>query len=201
MTVHLIHGIHATEPGGNTAKLAIYLRAMGHKVEVHSYGYAFASTSALPGWTNHLNRGRAEKCAKRIKDGDSVVCHSNGAAVTYLIQEPPLRTLKDVVLIQPALDRNAVFHNTERVLCIYNEQDDVVGLSSILPGNHWGAMGKLGPDDSHHNMEKKDALDPSLGLPLYRGHHGLFEKANIAAWATSIGSWLNNKGGENNGAT
>ena len=193
MTVHLIHGIHSTG-GGNTSKLAIYLRAMGHDVEVHSYGYAFASTSALPGWTNYLNRGRAEKCAKRIKDGDSVVCHSNGAAVAYLIQEPPLRTLKSIVLIQPALDRDAVFHNTERVLCIYNEKDDVVGLSSILPGNYWGAMGKLGPDDSHHNLETLDALAPPHGLPPYGGHLDLFGKANIAAWATSIGSWLHNKG-------
>lgn len=189
MRIHLIHGIHATR-GGNTAKLAIYLRAMGHEVEVHSYGYAFASTSALPGWTDYLNRDRAEKCAKRIKDGDSIVCHSNGAAVTYLIQEPPLRTLKNVVLIQPALDRDAVFHNTERVLCIYNEQDDVVGLSSILPGNYWGAMGKLGPDDSHHNMEKWNALAPPHGLMPYGGHIDLFKKASIAAWATTIGSWL-----------
>lgn len=193
MTIHLIHGIHATKPGGNTAKLAIYLRAMGHEVEVHAYGYAFASTSALPGWTNHLNRGRAEKIARRVKDGDSVVCHSNGAAVTYLLQEPPLRVLNSVVLIQPALDRDAMFHNTGRVLCIYNEQDDVVGLSAILPGNYWGAMGKQGPDDAHCNMEAWDSLAPPHGLMPYGGHSDLFKKENIAAWATTIGSWLNNK--------
>ena len=140
MKVHLIHGIHATG-GGNTAKLAAYLRAMGHEPVVHSYGYAFASTSLLPGWTNHLNRKRAAQLAPLIADGDSVACHSNGAAVTYCLMR--LRQLNRVVMIQPALDADLAFPNARRVLCIHNAEDDLLGLSMILPGNYWGGLGKL----------------------------------------------------------
>lgn len=191
MTVHLIHGIHATEPGGRTSKLAVYLRAMGHDVEVHSYGYAWASSSLLPGLTNHQNRKRAERIAKRIREGDSIVAHSNGCAVAYLIQEPPLRRLSSVVLIQPALDETIEFYNARRVLCIYNDEDETVGLSMILPGNYWGGMGKYGPQGE--GFEKWDAKNPPLGLPPYAGHNDLFAPCRIASWGVSIGSWLMEK--------
>lgn len=192
MKIHLIHGIHATTPGGNTAKLAVYFRAMGHEPVVHSYGYAFASTSFLPGWTNHLNRKRAAKLAPLIADGDAVCCHSNGAAVTYCLMQ--LRWLSRVVMVQPALDEDVLFPDLTRVLCIYNAFDEVVGASMILPGNYWGGMGKLGyKGPGPHNVESWDACDPPHGLPPYKGHLDMFDRKNIAAWGTTIGSWFNNR--------
>lgn len=182
MRVHLIHGIHSSH-GGNTSRLAPYFRAAGFDVMVRSYGWAFALTSGLTDW---LNTRRARRLAETIKDGDCIVCHSNGAAIAHIIQEEH-RTLAAVILINPALDNDAKFDNTGKVLVLSNDDDAVVAWSVLAPFSHWGSMGRDGYVGLASNVENCDAkLYPPEGLPPLSGHSALFDPANIEPW----GRWL-----------
>lgn len=182
MRVHLIHGIHSSH-GGNTSRLAPYFRAAGFDVMVRSYGWALALTSGLTDW---LNRRRARRLAEIIRDGDAIVCHSNGAAVAWHIQAEH-RALAAVILIQPALENDAEFDNTGRVLVLHNEDDAVVAWSVLAPFSHWGAMGRDGYIGLAGNIENCDTKHyPIYTLPALAGHSTLFEPANIGPW----GRWL-----------
>ena len=184
MRVHLIHGIHSNGVG-NTGKLAPYFRAAGFDVFARRYGWAFASPAILPGLVNWQNERRAKRLAETIADGDAIVCHSNGAAVAYCIQADH-RELSALILINPALDRDTDFHNVERVLCLHNAGDDVVGLSSALPFNHWGAMGRDGYAGSLANVVNVNCAEPPDGLPKLWGHSALFEPETLPHWGPAL---------------
>lgn len=188
MRVHLIHGIHSNGVG-NTGKLAPYFRDAGFDVFARRYGWAFASPAILPGLVNWQNERRAKRLAETIADGDAIVCHSNGAAVAYCIQADH-RELSALILINPALDRDTDFHNVERVLCLHNEGDDVVGLSAALPLNHWGMMGKTGYSGSLANVVNVNCANPPAGLPKLWGHSALFDKYNLPHWGPALAAEL-----------
>ncbi len=184
MRVHLIHGIHSNGVG-NTGKLAPAFREAGFDVFARRYGWAFASPAILPSFVNWQNQRRAKKLAETIADGDAIVCHSNGAVVSYYIQSDH-RTLSALILINPALDADTDFHNVERVLCLHNAGDDVVGLSAALPFNHWGMMGRDGYSGSLANVVNVDCAAPPDGLPKLWGHSALFEPENLRAWGAAL---------------
>lgn len=184
MRIHTIHGIHSNG-AGLTGKLAPYFRAAGFDVFVRRYGYVFATPAFIPGLLNWRNERRAKKLAEVIADGDAIVCHSNGAAVAYDIQAEH-RSLSALILINPALDRDTDFHNVERVLCLHNDGDDVVGLSAAIPFTHWGAMGKSGYAGSLANVVNVDCANPPAGLPKLWGHSALFDKYALPHWGPAL---------------
>jgi len=184
MIVHLIHGIHSSS-GGNTSKLAPFFRAAGLDVMVRSYGWAMALTSGLTDW---LNERRARRLAENIENGDSIVCHSNGAAVAWHIQSEH-RLLDTLILINPALDADIEFHNVSRVIVVHNAGDDVVAWSVLAPFSHWGSMGRDGYTGNQSHVTNVDAANPPNGLPVLHGHSALFEPAVITQW----GVWLVNQ--------
>jgi hypothetical protein len=179
--VHLIHGIHSSH-GGNTSRLAPYIRAAGFEVMVRAYGYALALTSGLTDW---LNTRRATKLADAIRDGDAIICHSNGAAVAWHVQADH-RMLSAVILVNPALDRDAPFDNTGKVLCVHNGGDDVVGWSALAPFSHWGPAGRDGLDGSQPNARNINAGTPPPGLPSLCGHSALFDPAALPYWGPHL---------------
>lgn len=181
MRVHLIHGIHSSH-GGNTSRLAPYFRTVGFEVMVRSYGWAMALTSGLTDW---LNVRRAARLAESIKDGDAIICHSNGAAVAWHIQAEH-RMLSGLILVNPALDRDTEFDNTARVLCCHNAGDAVVGWAELAPFSHWGSMGRDGYAGTQPNVANIDAADPPPGLPKLWGHSALFEPEAIKLWGPEL---------------
>lgn len=184
MRVHLIHGIHSNGVG-NTGKLAPYFRDGGFDTFARTYGYAWASPAFLPGLVDWQNQRRAKRLAETIADGDAIVCHSNGAAVSHWIQAEH-RELSAVILINPALDRDTDFHNVARVLCLHNAGDDVVGLSSVIPFSAWGAMGRDGYAGSLANVVNVDCANPPKGLPKLWGHSALFEPEKLLHWGPAL---------------
>lgn len=181
MRIHLIHGIHSSH-GGNTSRLAPYFRAAGFGVMVRSYGWALALTSGLTDW---LNTRRAARLAETIKDGDAIVCHSNGAAVAWHIQAEH-RTLSALILVNPALDRETEFNNVGQVLCVHNAGDAVVGWAELAPFSHWGSMGRDGYAGTAANVTNLDAAVPPGDLPKLWGHSALFEAEALAQWGPAL---------------
>lgn len=184
MRVHLIHGIHSNGVG-NTGKLAPYFRDAGFDVFARRYGWAFASPAILPGLVDWQNQRRAKRLAETIADGDAIICHSNGAAVAWYIQAEH-RELSALILVNPALDRDADFHNVTRVLCLHNAGDDVVGWSSLVPFSSWGAMGRDGYAGTLANVVNVDGANPPDGLPKLWGHSALFDDYCLPHWGPAL---------------
>ena len=181
MRVHLIHGIHSSH-GGNTSRLAPYFRADGFDVMVRSYGWALALTSGLTDW---LNVRRARRLAEIIKDGDAIVCHSNGAAVAWHIQAEH-RMLSALIMVNPALERDTDFHNVGQVLVVHNAGDAVVGWAELAPFSHWGSMGRDGYNGDQTHITNIDAANPPAHLPALWGHSALFEPVPLQYWGLEL---------------
>lgn len=180
MKIHLIHGIHSSH-GGNTRRLGPYFRAAGFDVMTREYGWALALTSGLTNWLN-VRRARRLVETEAIRDGDAIVCHSNGAAVAWHIQAEH-RVLSALILVNPALDCDTEFDNVGEVLCVHNGGDQVVGWAELAPFSHWGSMGRDGYSGKSPTVRNLDAANPPGGLPSLWGHSALFEPDNLPHWA------------------
>jgi pimeloyl-ACP methyl ester carboxylesterase len=178
MKIHLIHGIHASRPGGNTSRLAPFFAAYGMPVFVHSYGWLPA---LLARWRNDEI---AARIAARIADGDVCVGHSNGAAIIQIIQERH-RRLAGAALVNPALDADARLDGVGWLDVYHNGCDGVVELSRFLPFNRWGGMGRTGHAGAHPAARNIDCGN-TPGLPRVCGHTALFDRENLDAWGPEI---------------
>lgn len=189
MTIYCVHGIHTDDRDNVTAKLAPAFRQVGDEpVVVWKYGYALALTTGL---TDFLNERRAAKLAQSIKPGDSILAHSNGCAIAYLLQNTvPLDRL---ILVQPALDAWRTFDNVRKVLVTYNEADDVVGASTLGFCSAWGDMGKTGYKGTLKNVEQWNTKAPPHLLPPYSGHSGVVEDdRHRQQWSAALARWMTN---------
>lgn len=178
MRIHLIHGIHATRPGGNTSRLAPFFAAFGFAVVTHSYGWLPA---LLARWRNDAI---AARIASGIADGDVCVGHSNGAAIIQIIQERH-RVLAGAALVNPALDADARLDNTGWLDVYHNGCDLLVELSRLLPWHRWGGMGHHGYAGNHPDARNIDC-GKTPGLPPVCGHSALFDRKRLRAWGPQI---------------
>ena len=196
MTIYCIHGIHTSDKDNVTAKLAPAFRQVcDEQVVVWKYGYALALTS---GFTDFLNERRVDKLAKVVKPGDSILAHSNGCAIAYLLQNRI--PIDRMILVQPALDNWRTFDNTRKVLVLYNEDDGVVGASTLGFCSAWGDMGKVGYTGSLDNVEKWNTKAPPHLLPPYSDHSGIVaDDKTRQRWSMALARWMFNKKEGNNG--
>lgn len=187
MRVHLIHGIHADQPGGTVAKLEPYFTEQGYEVVVHNYGYAYALTARL------LNPHRATHIAQFIAPDDIIVGHSNGCTLAWMITTGyegmfatvPSRSCKGLVLVNAALDNDIDFHNVDWVHCYYNDGDEAVDLSNIFYKHPWGSLGRYGYKGKDTFVSNIDCADEPM-LPTVDGHSALFYPPCIEAWGPYI---------------
>lgn len=196
MKVILVHGIHATRKPA-TSQLAPYVKEYlrerfldgAVEIEVHKYGYALALPRFIGNWAN--NR-RAAALAKRVKNCDVIVGHSNGCTLGYLVQRDH-RRLSGLFLLQPALDNDVAFTGTDHVMVVYNERDDVVEQSRLARFSAWGNMGRVGYKGPSENVRQIDSMSPEPIPPLpYSGHCGFVEngEAVLRSWGREVGRFV-----------
>jgi len=182
-TIHLLHGIHAEERGGNPRLLAPYLQAAGLKVRVRSYG-------KLKWWQARFANDKLAACfADSIAPGDIIVGHSNGVALAALICDMGA-PVGGVVAIQGALDADRPWApQVPWVDVIANSDDGWVTVSALLLGHMWGSLGRdgyVGPADARienlYTDERRLDRADTAGLPQVLGHTDFFTEAALAAW-------------------
>lgn len=189
MTIFCVHGIHTSDKDNVTAKLAPAFRdGCGENVMVWKYGYALALTTGL---TDFLNERRAAKLAKLVKPGDSILAHSNGCVIAYLLQSEHV-PLDRLILVQPALDSWRTFDNVRKVLVLHNDEDEVVGASTLGFCSAWGDMGKTGYKGALDNVRQWNTKAPPYLLPPYAGHSGIVQDdARRQRWSIALATWFN----------
>ncbi len=179
MRVHLIHGIHTSQPGGTIAKLEPFFKFVGFETVVHNYGYAYALTARI------INPFRAIRLATKIDDGDILVGHSNGCTLAWTIANKYRKNL-GLVYINPALDDDAE-SDARWVNVYYNGGDEVVHWSKLLLAHPWGEMGRVG----YTGVEDDDVWNVDCGSDAYNlfkvwGHSELFQEPAISYWGNRI---------------
>ena len=182
MKIHLIHGIHTAEDNNTVAQLIPYLEfSTGLEVVYHRYGYAFALTSRF------LNPWRAKKIAKAIKPGDVCVGHSNGACLIWMMAAKYRAQIGGAVLINAALDVDAVFPKCMKFVHVYYNKDDVaVSFAEFFLFAHpWGAMGRDGYVGTDPRVKNFDCQAPAYGFPI-SGHGHIFHPENLRYWGNLI---------------
>lgn len=205
----LVHGIFAKEGDSNVWNMKAPLEAAtGLPVVVFEYGY----TGILGARLN--NNRTAKRLAHMLAPGDIIVCHSNGAAVTWLATVKHGARPSGVVMINPALDtwRMPV---ADWAHVYYNADDSIVALSKILIGNVWGDMGRVGYRPKYVNYTYPDTCAeqevngkktvttikqvdtivqaPDLLAPAAKGHIAMFQSPCVAPWGAIVGRNINNE--------
>lgn len=167
-TVHLVPGIHTSDPYENIGKLKVYFHDAGFEdVVVHSYGFLLFFLARFK------NPGIAERMKKFVKPGDIIVGYSNGALIGKMIADDGIR-LGGLVLINPAIDQDVRFpKNVPWIHVYYNDGDDMVALSSILPFHPWGDMGRVGYRGPWDGRVRK--FNFGRGVPKTDGHSDIFD--------------------------
>lgn len=187
MKIHLVHGLHAEQPGGTVVKLEPYFRDAGYDVVVHNYGYAAAATARF------LNPIRARRLAKYISPDDVIVGHSNGCALAWMITSGYDGWLSDVpptpctglVLVNGALDTDVEFHNVKWVHVYHNAGDETVDLSNFMFKHPWGALGKYGYQGEDARVTNIDT-GGTAHMPKVWGHSAIFYPPCADSWGKYI---------------
>lgn len=193
MRVHLIHGFNVRDGGAGTiGRMAPHLRAAGHEVVNHSYGWV-----GLLG-LRRRNAKVVERLLAEVKPGDAIMAHSNGCLIAWELVEAGA-PLAAVVCIQPALRRDTRWARSAQVLCLHNPGDWVVSMGRMWGrfatrarpwrNRHgWGAAGRHGftsRQPNVYNWDTSDSAAPAVG------HSGIFKR--LGHWAPLIDAWLSTR--------
>lgn len=200
----LVHGIYSKEGMSNVWNMKAPLeKATGLPVVVFEYGYLHAFQARFD------NPAIAKRLAHIIESGDIIVCHSNGAAVTWLATQHEGARPSGVVMINPALD------HWRMPVCdwshiYYNADDSLVWWSKLLPGNIWGDMGEIGYRAQGDNMTRAlvdvpipafktrsrvtqiNTIDAAYiyGVPKAAGHLAMFQSPCVGPWGAVVGKMI-----------
>lgn len=176
MTVYIAHGFNVRDPRV-FFKIGQAFAAANHEVVEIDYGWTGLITARIA----VAREGR--RLAEVAKPGDIAVGHSNGCAVIARALElgAPLR---QVMLINPALDKHRTLVGVERADIYYSEDDIAVLFGKYLRWfsplrligmqTTWGEMGRTGyrgDADNHFNWRLKTLLDEDTRI----GHSGAFQ--------------------------
>lgn len=190
MTVHLIHGFNVSDGGeGSIGNLRPFIDGAE---KLHNYG-----------WTGLLmlrctNRQAIKNIIPKIKPGDIIIGHSNGALICWELAQIFGKSLGGVVVINPALRRDTLWPIGVHVLCLYNSTDWVVQLGRIwgrlvslggLNPHGWGAAGRYGFKETC-TVTCFDTADGLIWRRPAKGHSGLFKPGVVGYWGYIINDWI-----------
>lgn len=127
--------------------------------------------------------------ARRVYNHIAVIGHSNGGAISWIASRPrtdeqgveqPGAFFDSVVLINPALDRDAVFGpNTRQIFCIHTPWDVPTRIGGLLPFHWWGDAGARGLDPEPRVVN----IDASTNIQFpIRDHDGLMSYKNLEGY-------------------
>lgn len=189
MTTWLVHGFNVTDGGrGSVGRLKPHLAG-----DVRGFSY---------GWTGLLklrvtNAQATRQLLARVKPGDVLIGHSNGALVCLNVARE-FQRLGAVVVINPALRRDTRWPSGLPVLCLANSTDWVVqvgrawsrlvSLGGLTP-HGWGAAGRYGFTAGQPHVSSWDTAAGHWGVPA-EGHSGIFAPRCVKYWGALVRSWL-----------
>lgn len=123
MTIWLIHGVNVSDGGAESiGRLSPHIA--GNVVSV-DYGWTGIITLRC------TNRAVVADLMRKVKPGDVLIGHSNGALICWELAQRLKDRLGAVVVINPAMRRDSRWPDGLPVLCLANSTDWVVQLGRM----------------------------------------------------------------------
>jgi pimeloyl-ACP methyl ester carboxylesterase len=179
--VILVHGFNVSDGGaGSVLTLTPYFERVGLQVKRFRYGWLF-----LLG-VKFLNDRLARLLADFADRGDIVVAHSNGAAIAHLAATKYGAEFSHLILINPALDRDAEFPESLRNVHVWHSPSDApVSWARWIPGALWGDMGAVGYQGPYN--PRVVSFNKENGYPVSsRAHSDVFREPALSFFAPEI---------------
>jgi hypothetical protein len=180
----LLHGFNVVDAGaGTVGQLVPHLSGQS---ELFSYGWVG------PIRVLRRNQATVPKLAERLTPGTILIGHSNAGLIIQDVAHIYSR-LGAVVLINPAMRRDAQWPEHLPVLCLANTYDYTVSAGKLFADRFWdsqgwGAAGRFGFDQA--STETWFTCQSRYSRPV-RGHSGVFSEAEY--WGQAIDSWATAK--------
>ncbi len=169
----IIHGFNVRDGGKESIdKIINPLKELCPEANIIEADYGWLGFFGVRFFTNWIAKN---KIAPLIPDGATVICHSHGAVMALKTVYYGAK-IKNLVLINPALDKDTQFPcSIEKILVYANEDDWIVSASMIRPFLPWGEMGRtgyIGYDERVQNIFTK---------PVFRvsGHSDIFNRPYV----------------------
>ena len=193
MTVHLLHGFNVRDGGARTtARWAGAFEDAGYTAVPHDLG--------LIGLVDLRCRNRAlvDELLPLVQPGDTVVAHSNGCLIAWLLVEAGAKP-STVVCVNAALRRDTRWPDTLPVLNLHSSADDVLLFARLwrrlaVSGHGWGAAGRYGfGTASGKQVCNVDMAEKWWEYPA-RGHSDAFKEPAWPYWAEHTAQWVKSAG-------
>lgn len=186
---HVIHGIHTNGPSP-VRNLVEILKAAGFDVTYPDYPWIASLETKL------VNPFVVNIVLAYLKAGDTLIGHSNGAAICYdIMNHPECPQLAGASFINGALEQNIVRPSNVPWIDVYfNDGDDITEAAKVeeelgLVDKVWGEMGHAGYSGS-------DLMIPNVncgatpGEPFVSGHSDFFTPTKIGTCDTLWGKFF-----------
>ena len=178
-TIHLIHGIHTSDPFKSIGKFYFLIQQTGFAAYLHNYGYI---TALMHRFTNPLN---VPKITQWIRPNDIIIGHSNGCTLAHMVSK--LQPVQGLVLINPALNDNIVFDKRIQFIHVYfNHSDGAVPWADLWVHDIWGDMGRDGYKGSDERVTQFDCCSDKQELPCVDGHSAFFKEPCWTPWSNFL---------------
>ena len=183
MQSHLLHGIHTPTGDPTVERLIPFLTGV---VRYPDYGYILGVETRL---ANPIITG---VLSPYIEDGDILVGHSNGGALSYELARNTGKRV-GLVLINAALNQYVpIPPNVTFVHVYFNAGDDITEVARIAAALAispvdvvWGEMGHAGYEGIDKRVVNFDC-GKLAGLPVISGHSDIFTPDHVAQWGPYI---------------
>jgi len=167
MIIHSIHGFNVDDEGGATTDtLTPLFEAKGCAVVEHNYPDFFLVRKRL------CNPAMATMVRDQTKPGESIIAHSNGAAIVYLAAKAGAH-FGHVVLVNPALNSKLAIPNAASVDVWYSPSDPWTTLARFVPWSIWGSQGRTGYTGKPVGIEYRQYNEDQIFDERVR-HSGMF---------------------------
>ena len=168
----LLHGWGVGGSRLGVRVLARELKALGYEVVTPSYGRVW-----LPIQTRRTSRRVALNWSGRVRRGDVLVGHSNGGRIAWEMSHYTNGRVKQMILINPALQPDMVpGAGVDKCYVLYHPDDLVVKAARYVPWSDWGQMGATGykpstdwgADKRMVNLKFGDGQHSAFATPEWR---------------------------------
>ena len=186
-TIHILHGIHRSDPLHGPGNWAKYFTDAGFPVRIWDYGHVYALTARFL-----VNPYVVDRVVSEIKYGDILVGHSNGCAIIADVADKTAIMIGGVMLLNPALNVERRIPCDVPWVHVYCNKGDM----AVTAGKRWrqfnpvswfirhpyGEQGKYGPNFTDQRYQVFHGETPPNGLTVVDGHSHINDPKTLETW-------------------
>lgn len=185
--IHGVYGLYAMWHKNNVTDMLQELEKLGLNTIEFKHMKVFALETYLTSGIKRL----AEHLDSTLKDGDSILAHSFGAAIVYYVLQNTKKKLHNIYLFNAALSLDYILNsnNVDTLYNFYDPTDRALSIAEAIPYDIMGGVGKIGYR-ANPLMDlaawKTKNIQITGGVNTLTNHFRAFQDGTICKYATMI---------------